>query len=190
MVRPRTAFVLGSTMCVLGAIASCRDATQVVIEARTNVAHRAGLVTAFTVGLPETVENAPSTTETNEPWGPDGFIGSLVSIPGGEKDGPLAVKLVMGVNREARDCLPPKYEGCIVARRKLRYLPHERLRLPIALYAQCEGVPCDQDTTCNALGQCVSASVDPNACTTPEGCTVPGDLPPDDVTPDAAPPAA
>ena len=64
----------------LALVVSCQDATQLVIEARTNVAHRPGLVTAFTVGTPQGIENAESTTETNEPWGADGFIGSLVAV--------------------------------------------------------------------------------------------------------------
>ncbi|MBX3186653.1 MAG: hypothetical protein KF819_06545 [Labilithrix sp.] len=35
------------------------------------------------------------------------------------------------------------YEGCIVARRRLRFRQREALRLPVALHARCEGVPCD-----------------------------------------------
>ena len=87
------------------------------------------------------------------------------------------MKLVLGVRRDARECEPPGYAGCIVARRKLRYVEHERLRLPITLYAQCENVPCDAESTCNFLGQCVSANVDQGSCETDEGCTVAGDRP-------------
>ena len=159
---------------------SCKEPTQVIVEARTNVPHRAGLATTFTVGTPGAVEKAEPTTETREPWGADGFVGSLVVVPGTGDDAPLAVKIVMGIRVEARECKPPDYQGCIVARRRLRYVPNERLRLPIGLYARCEGVSCDESSTCNALGLCVSAAIDPSTCGTESGCRVPGD--------DASPP--
>ncbi len=28
--------------------------------------------------------------------------------------------------------------------------------MPVQLYAQCEGVACDADTTCDALGKCIA----------------------------------
>ncbi len=167
--------IAGACFVAVAATASCRDATQVVVEARTNLAYRAGLVVSFTVGGPgETERNAP-TTETRDPWGSDGFVGSLAVVPGSENDAALVVKVVMGVDREARRCEPPAYDGCIVARRRLRYTPHERLRLPITLYAKCLGVPCTAESTCNVLGQCVDAQVDPLTCDGDEGCVVSGD---------------
>lgn len=168
---------------------SCKEPTQVIVEARTNVPHRAGLATTFSVGAPGAVEKAEATTESREPWGADGFVGSLVVVPGTGDDAPLAVKLVMGIRVEARECKPPEYQGCIVARRRLRYVPHERLRLPIGIYARCEGVSCDESSTCNALGLCVSAEIDPSTCASDSGCRVPGDdAPPPVVDGDASTP--
>jgi hypothetical protein len=140
-------------------LASCRQATEVVIEARTNVTYRAGVFTSFTVGKPEETESAFTTTEAQEAWPADGFIGSLTVVPGAGDDAPIAVKLVMGVHRDAKTCAPPDYAGCIVARRRLRYVPHTKLALPITLYAACENVPCDSLTTCSYLGTCVDAAV-------------------------------
>jgi hypothetical protein len=157
------------------AIASCREPTQVLIEARTNLAYRAGLVTSFTVGGPGETEGAGPTTESRDPWGADGFVGSLTVVPSSADDARLSVRLVLGVDRDARSCTPPDFKGCIIARRSLRYTPHERLRLPIALYAQCKDVPCDAASTCNVLGQCVAAEVDAATCETDRGCLVPGD---------------
>lgn len=149
--------LVSSTVAVLLGV-SCREPTSISIEARTNVAWRAGLVVGFTAGGVGTTEGLEPTTETREPWGGDGFIGTLTVIPESGDDGFVALKVVMGVRRETRACTPPQYEGCIVARRRVRYVPHERLRLPISLYAQCIDVACDADTTCNALGLCVSAT--------------------------------
>ncbi len=61
--------------------------------------------------------------------------------------------------KRPEDCDPKGDPDCIVARRRLRYVPHARLPLPIALRAACLGVPCDEKTTC-VLGACVSAEFD------------------------------
>ena len=70
--------------------------------------------------------------------------------------------------------------NCVVAKRLLRYLPHERETIPIVLDAACAGVDCG-DKTCVA-GACADPIIDPNDC--PGGtCASPG---PDGGTP--APP--
>lgn len=166
--------------------ASCQEPTQVTIEARTNLVYRSGFVTSFTVGAPGETETAELTTETREPWGLDGFVGSLAVVPSTTKDAPLSVKVVLGVRRDARECVPPAYEGCIVARRKLHYVEGVPLRLPVTLYAHCEGVPCDAETTCSVLGQCISAEVDPDTCASPDGCGLVGEPPPSAPLPDAS----
>jgi hypothetical protein len=143
-----------SIVATFVAMASCKEATQIVVEARTNVTYRAGIVTSFTVGSPGQTERAEATTETSEAW-QGSTIGTLVVVPGSADDAALSVKLVMGVARNARECVAPDYRGCIVARRRLRYAPNEKLTLPITLYAQCQDVPCDELSTCSVLGQCV-----------------------------------
>ncbi len=175
--RARKTTVAIGVVMTLAMMASCREPTQVIVEAHSNVVYQSGLVVSFTVGTPSETESAVPTTETSDPWGADGFVGSLTVVPGSADDAALAVKLVLGLHRRARDCMAPRYDGCIVARRRLRYTPHERLHLPINLYLRCEGVPCDADTTCNALGTCVTAQVDPDSCSGPEGCRISGDVP-------------
>lgn len=159
---------------------SCQDPTQVMIEVRTNVEYRAGIVTSFTVGAPGQTEDAPPATETREEWRRDGvgdaFVGSLAVVPGEDDESALSVKIVMGVRKEARDCTSADgYQGCIVARRRLRYAPNTLLRLPVVLYSRCEGVPCTPDTTCNVSGLCVPADV---SCETDDTCRIPTDAGP------------
>src|SRR5206468_1387956 len=154
-------------------------------DVRTNVPYRGDIVTSFTVGPPRTTETAFPTTETRAPFGASGEVGSLVVVPGSGKDSQVSVKIVMGIGREARDCSTTSPEGCIIARRTLRYVPHTRLDLPITLYSACVGVPCDPDTTCNILGQCVPADVGESACAG-SVCDVPGGNPPPPGSGDAA----
>jgi hypothetical protein len=187
-----------ASLALLSAVAiatSCKDPTEIVVDVRTNVPYRTDIVTSFTVGTPGQTEGAFPTTETRAPFSPAGDVGSLVVVPGNAKDSAVSVKVVMGIGREARDCTTANAQGCIIARRTLRYVPHTRLDLPITLYSACIGVPCDPDTTCNILGQCVPADVgDASACAGGV-CDVPGGNPPPagstvaavDVAPDASP---
>lgn len=41
------------------------------------------------------------------------------------------------------------------------YLEEQSLLLSLHIYNQCRGVPCEQDETCDALGLCTDAEVDP-----------------------------
>lgn len=175
--RARGLSIFAAVVAVVVSLASCRSATEVVVDVRTNTAYHDGLVVSFTVGTPDEVESGAPTTEARTPWGADGFVGSLTVVPssGSSKDTSLGVKVVLGVDRDSRSCAPPAYEGCIVARRRIHYAPHERLELPIALYVQCKDVACDATSTCNLLGQCVSATVDPATCSSARGCSVAGD---------------
>ncbi len=176
-VAQRSTFAVAALVVLAAVLASCRSATEIVVEARTNAAYHDGFVVSFTVGTPDELEAAAPTTESRAAWGVDGFVGSLTVVPssGSSKDTALGVKIVLGVDRDSRSCTPPDYRGCIVARRRIHYTAHERLVLPIALYVECKDVACDAASTCNLLGQCVSATVDPATCSAPQGCTVSGD---------------
>ena len=88
---------------IITTASSCREATSVVIEARTNLAYRAGLVTSFTVGGPGETERSEATTESRDPWAADGFVGSLVVVPGSSDDARLSVRVVLGARGAGRE---------------------------------------------------------------------------------------
>jgi hypothetical protein len=142
---------------------SCQDATQISLEVTTNVVWREGLVTTFTVGGDtQSTEGSAITTESITPWNErDRFVGSLTVVPRESDTSVVSVKVVMGFagDGDAKKCVPPLYQGCIVARRRLVFTPHARLRLPIRMYSQCVDVPCDALSTCNELRQCVATDV-------------------------------
>jgi hypothetical protein len=144
---------------------ACQDATQISLEVTTNVTWRDGLVTAFTVGgdTPTTTEGLAITAESFASWSnvEPRFVGSLTVIPKDSDSSVVSVKIVMGFagDGDGRKCAPPLYQGCIVARRRLPFVLHQRLRLPIRMYAQCVDVPCDAFSTCNELRQCVASEV-------------------------------
>ncbi len=157
---------------------SCKDATQVDVVLRTNVPYAAGAGVAIwssrsgAVGTP--------LVESTEPWLADGEVGNVMVTPGdASKTSALTVRVAMGLRgKRAAGCTDDgDITGCIIARRKLAFVPHTRLKVPVVLYLACEGVKCTDDTTCSYLGQCVPAQVDPAACATPDGCTLPGEPP-------------
>lgn len=80
-------------------------------------------------------------------------VGSLVLTPR-EGDRPVVVTVRAAVDGDLASCATaPK--GCVEARRRLRFVPHTPLRLPIVLSTACRGVDCaDPNLTCDR-GQCV-----------------------------------
>jgi alpha-tubulin suppressor-like RCC1 family protein len=94
-------------------------------------------------------------------------LGTLVFAPG--TSGPIRVTVVAGLDGKA--CGRNGGPGCVVARRKLAYVPHTPLRLPIVLDARCADVTCDPESTCFE-GACVPAEI--------VGCTSGDCLPPAD----------
>jgi alpha-tubulin suppressor-like RCC1 family protein len=154
---------------------------------RTNVPYAQGTSIALWSSRSGNV-GAP-VVEANDPWLADGEVGDVVVVPGdASKDSTLTVRVAMGLRgKRAAECTDEgDAKDCIIARRKLSFVPHARLKVPIVMYLACEGVKCSEDTTCSYLGQCVPAQVDPAACQSPDGCTLPGEPPfVPSVTPDA-----
>ncbi len=120
-------------------------------------------------------------------WGASGDLGTIVVVPDGDRNAPLGLRVVMGVSRPVDQCDLKKPDGCIVATRRLRFLEHRTVELPVGLHAICEGVACAESETCNALGECVLAEIDPTDCDGPDDpdCLPPGDILPGGV--DAGP---
>jgi alpha-tubulin suppressor-like RCC1 family protein len=177
--RPRVArapalAILGLFVFTLLVVGACKDATQVRLIVRTNVEYRADNQLAIWASSRPDSADAPL-AQSADPWLSDGNVGDLVVTPPGRKDGELWLRVVMGVGRAAQTCSDTDAKGCIVAKRKLRFVPRAGLRVPVVIHLACEGVVCGEESTCNYLGKCVSAVVDPEACGAADGCVLPGD---------------
>ena len=180
----RHAATLSVVFAPLLAIApACRDATVV------RVYFASDLPCAALKGLALTFASTASEAEANDPsvrsdaCSPDGSIGDLALVPEEENDGALAIKAVLGVDRDVDQCRrASSYEGCIVARRRIAYLPHRELRLRITMHDPCKVTcdaaracvnACDADTTCVLPGAtCVSSQEDPAQCDSEQGCDI------------------
>ncbi len=149
---------------------SCLDPTQITLEISTEAACGAVQADGVTirVGAPDTVATPQAqvidATGCSPAAGPAGSnrVGSLVVVPSGAGD-TLSLTVILGVDRSTDQCVVDAPDGCIVARRSLRYIAHRSLKLPIELRTDCLGVSCPADQTC-VHGACVGASVDDTAC--------------------------
>jgi hypothetical protein len=119
---------------------------------------------SFSFGKAGETENAEPATVQPGAWSSDGQIGDLVVVPSQSKHAKVGIRVVMALGRDPGDCTLDEPAECIIARRQLRFLQNETLRLPIPLYAACLGVPCEPDTTCDILGRCIRSDIDALEC--------------------------
>lgn len=161
-------------MLVANAFA-CLAPTQITLHVMTDVdcAVVAKNGTAIYSGDPNVEPVVTSTSAcTVQPALND--IGTLVLAPSGSRDDRITVAVVMAVEGEGRseDCAGRGYQGCVLAKRRVRYVPHEPLQMPVEMSLQCKGVVCDPDETC-FRGACIDAEFAPSGgCVGPE-CTAP-----------------
>lgn len=170
--RVRT--ILTGVALLLGG--SCRSPTAVELLISTDVRCEDIRATAITVSHTSTAREEPATVTTR--CSPDGVIGNLFVTPGAEKDEDLRVLVVTAVGSASlTQCTEnPGNKSCIVSRRRLRFVEHEALKLPVRQLLDCTGIACDETQTCRK-GACVSAEVDPDACLQDSGQCGGGDPP-------------
>ncbi len=122
-----------------------------------------------------------TTSASCEPRGDRGDMGTLVLVPNGGAD-EVAIEIVLGVDVPSTTCRPPdQVTGCIVARRRLSFVRHRSLRVPITLDRSCVGIACSVDQTCER-GRCTRAEI--GACPDDTCAAAPG--PPDRDSPGSA----
>jgi hypothetical protein len=185
------------------AFASCREPTQITLVVTTDaqcLGEGAGptLLDTFVasgVELPNAELVAASVTEQCTPKDADNMVGTLVLIPGDGDQKRVDVVVIGGVDSASSSdesgapslgadaCRALLETGqsidgqpCILARRRLGFVDHKKLTLPIKLDKRCIGVECEEDQTCFG-GNCVSAEIEcleeTGDCTDPLGCALP-----------------
>jgi alpha-tubulin suppressor-like RCC1 family protein len=179
MTNRRTLSWAVSTLAfVLLAAGACQEPTQVELRLSTDLPCDGVHGTAITVGRRGELEDAfPAASLAICEPGADGtqHLGLVVLVPrDGASDDAIALKVVAALTaRSVDDCKPADgtargYQGCVVARRELRYRPGQTLRLAVPLLRQCEGVECTVDSTCFDATNCMPAGV---TCSE-ETCTI------------------
>lgn len=153
-------------LAVLWAPCACQGATAIVVDVTTDLPcgtpRAAHVTTTISVGPLSGLDGRPPSATTTRCDPKTGRIGSLVVVPSGADDAEVAVRVLTAVDRTPAECdlagaSDPR--GCIVARRALRFLPHDTLEVPIAITEACDGVVCASDETCSD-GGCAPATMD------------------------------
>jgi len=155
---------VGVAATALVLVTGCKDPTEITFTLSTDVpCDRINGIT-IAVGSAEDVEAKPAAT-TSHTCTSSGDLGSIVTIPSGDKNAGMSIKVIAGVGRDPLECQPPNYgTGCILARRSLRFIPHTILAIDVPLRNACNGVVCATSETC-INGACTSAEIaDANAC--------------------------
>jgi PQQ-like domain len=148
----------------------CRSPTEISVTVVTDVPCKDMRGASITVGTPGTIDTALPTVTTTTCDPDTGVMGTLVVVPSNGDNAEIAIRVVGGVGVDPESCIGTTWgSGCIVARRALRYLPHQPLHIPVRLSSTCQGIVCAPNQTCS-LGVCKQAAVDPNQCTSNQGC--------------------
>jgi hypothetical protein len=176
-------------LVLIAAAFSCREPTAIRVRLYSDIAWAPERTLAVYAGRTPGVDLAAPDTTATAAW-ESPYLGDLVLVPPAD-DASAYLVVVMGVTRPPSKCRLEAPDGCIVARRHTSFVNHKTLTLPVTLYAACLGVRCDENSTCSAIGTCVPADVPPEACSSEDGCLLPGEtLPQEAGAPPAMPDAA
>ena len=169
-VRPQLAKPALAVVAVLvgGAMfagSACRDPTELTVVLTTDVVcsdltgtfDHASIYVGTAEELTHDLKTLTPVAETVTCKG--GQLGSIVVVPGKEES--FALRIVGRLVNS--HCETDPKSGCIEARRRLGFVPHTPLRMPIVLSTACLNKVCDGDKTC-VRGECVSSVVEGSRC--------------------------
>ena len=167
----RSRLLACAAACFLGApLSACLGATEITLDVRTNLpctSAGAWKGIAISVGQPGVDVESRAPVLTTTACSASGEVGSLVIVPTGANDATVGIRVVAGITRNPEDCAAHAYDGCIVSRRTLTYLPHQSEHVVVALTSDCLGNACDINHTC-VNGSCTD-TVTARAPVAPDG---------------------
>jgi sulfatase modifying factor 1 len=152
---------------------ACLRPTEITVNVTAEPALCATLQTTIATGAPGNVVSVAEASARVTGCPRDttaGDLGSVVVVPSGDRGAKIEVRVVAAVGKSPEACTPTSFEGCIEARRVLRFAKHQPLELPIALHASCIGVQCPDGTAC-VDGRCFVYDPDSQAYCDPASPT-------------------
>jgi hypothetical protein len=174
LLRPRSLSGTGFA-CLLSwfAFGACAAPTEIRLNVYTDVAcadnpEWKGIAVYVGTANSNLENKAPALTSTS--CDRNGQIGSLVIVPSGDKDEEVGLRVVAGIGQNPEDCATHNYQGCIVARRSVRFNRHSTLDLDITLTGDCRGVGCDARHTC-VDGTCTDTTAIVDLVSLPDAST-------------------
>ncbi len=166
------------------ALCGCLEPTQVTFKITTDIPCEQVSAVAITAGLEGETEKADPITVVKSCTsdGMVGAIGTYAVTPAASRSVRASFKAVVGVGAidvESECTASNGYRGCVVARRRINFVAHRALVVPVELFLVCKDVQCDQNSSCNRVGRCVNSLVDTEQCSSDNVCndtvTTPGE---------------
>ena len=155
--------VWGAVPAIAGGT-GCRTATQIVIDVESDQCARIRTTDVTVAGdegslATKSISDASRAGCVSPPQ-----IGRIVLVPDGDDDKEVVIRIVSGLDKPASTCREGD-EGCIVARRRARFVPNEIVRVSVVMSLTCQRVVCSAGESCDPLtGKCVDISrADPPA---------------------------
>jgi hypothetical protein len=184
----RAMFVLLALGAAIGPSLSCRGVTEITVEVATD--EPCARVRGTQIVVMSADRANPHGTVTSDCDGRS--IGSIVLVPSGALDDRVLVEVKTRLDDGGPEDCAEGVATCIVARRALRFLPHEPLTIGITMHAACAGKACAPGESCAIDGEChTDDPTDPQFPTEPDDAgtnvdaTPPADVGPPDVIPSA-----
>jgi hypothetical protein len=145
------ALALGALVVSAG---SCRDATEIVVDVRTDACSRAKN-TAIVVGSKHEIESAqPTVFSRGQGCEIQDRIGTLTVFPRDAKDAEVSIKVMTGITKAAQECARDS-AGCIIARRRAAFVPGRSQKLVVVMSLACLDKDCGPDLECAPTGACI-----------------------------------
>ncbi len=153
----------------LATLSSCKEApTEVIVDVYYEGVHCRNTA-AIAAGPVGKLGDRPASATSNTCDEATGSMGRLVVTPRDDEDAEFGVEVRVRPDQgDPETCVAANnYEGCIVARRLVSYLPGRSVTMRVDLRNPCVDTPCDEETTCIAQGltkACSSAHLDLSKC--------------------------
>lgn len=136
-----TLAVAAACVCSAMSVTGCRDATAIVVDVETDLpcADESLVTTAITAGTPEGYASSAPLAVTTRCDAATGHIGSLVLLPSTNDNAEIVIQVVTATRGKGPDSCTSDPASCIVERRRMRYIPHTTLDVPIHMIVRCLG---------------------------------------------------
>lgn len=179
--RPRHTVAATLAFLALG-FAACQSPTQVRIAITTDIPCTEYGSVSVVGGTSFAEVEANLATFVGAPVGTlcdqDGNLGDIYATPGSDLSKGVILVRAAPKGVDPTKCMPPNYQGCVVAKRTFAFRESETEQLPIKMLSECIGEAChdrDNAQTCVQGRRCVGTDSDceDGVCTFPRRTETP-----------------
>ncbi|MBX3215639.1 MAG: hypothetical protein KF850_26615 [Labilithrix sp.] len=153
-VRAGRALALGIALSCVVAGASCRTATQIIVEVSADECARIRTTDVAVAGDETTLATKSVSDASRVGCAAPPEVGKVVLVPDGADDADVVIRIVSGLDKPASTCREGD-DGCIFARRRARFVPNEIVKVSVVMSLTCQRVVCAAGESCDPLtGRC------------------------------------